>query len=60
MANYYFITYMDRELPRGKRMKNDVLDIHPFKWLKERNFDEDRDIAIVFWRPISKGEFELW
>jgi len=59
MGKYYFITYITKRL--GKQFfDNDVIDEHPFKWLKRSQSESNSKKVLVNWREISEEEFHLY
>ena len=59
MGKYYFITYITKRL--GKQFfDNDVIDEHPFQWLKRSQSESSQKRLLVNWREISEEEFHLY
>ena len=59
MGKYYFITYITKRL--GKQFfDHDVIDEHPFKWLKRSQSESNPKKVLVNWREISEEEFHLY
>jgi hypothetical protein len=59
MGKYYFITYITKRL--GKQFfDNDVIDEHPFKWLKRSQSESNSKKVLVNWREIPEEEFHLY
>ena len=59
MGKYYFITYITKRL--GKQFfDNDVIDEHPFKWIKRSLSESNSKKVLVNWREISEKEFHMY
>ena len=59
MGKYYFITYITKRL--GKQFfDNDVIDEHPFKWIKRSQSESNSKKVLVNWREISEKEFHMY
>lgn len=59
MGEYYFITYVTRKLGR-QFFESEVIDEHPFYWLKRSQLESNLKMVLVNWREISLEEYELF
>jgi hypothetical protein len=56
---YYFITYITRKL--GKQyLESDVIDEHPFNWLKRSSIGNQHTIVLAGWQEISYEEYGMF
>ena len=59
MNKYYFITYTTRKL--GKEyLESDVIDEHPFNWLKKARSEINHKIVLAGWQMISEEEYSMF
>jgi hypothetical protein len=59
MNKYYFITYINKRL--GKQFfDSDVIDEHPFEWLRISQSESNSKKVLVNWREISEEEFRAY
>ena len=59
MNKYYFITYITRKL--GKEyLESDVIDEHPFNWLKKAQSEINHKIVLAGWQDISEEEYSIY
>lgn len=59
MGKYYFVTYITKRLGR-QFFDNDVIDEHPFQWLRRSQSESNSKKVLVNWREISEEEFHLY
>jgi hypothetical protein len=59
MGEYYFITYVTRRLGR-QFFESEVIDEHPFNWLKKVQMETNLKTILAGWQKISKEEFEMF
>jgi hypothetical protein len=56
---YYFITYITRKL--GKEyLESDVIEEHPFNWLKKAQSEINHKIVLAGWQEISEEEYHIY
>jgi len=56
---YYFITYIIRKL--GKQyLESDVINEHPFNWLKRSSIGNQHTIVLAGWQEISEEEYGMF
>lgn len=59
MEKYYFISYVTKRL--GKEFFDcNVIEEHPFTWLKNTLLETNFKMVLVGWQEISKEEYELY
>ncbi|MGD0953773.1 MAG: hypothetical protein ABR985_15525 [Methanotrichaceae archaeon] len=59
MNKYYFITYITRKL--GKEyLESDVINEHPFNWLKKARSEINHKIVLAGWQEISEEEYNMY
>ena len=59
MNKYYFITYVTRKL--GKEyLESDVINEHPFNWLKKARSEINHKIVLAGWQEISEEEYNMY
>jgi len=56
---YYFITYITRKLGR-EYLESDVIDEHPFNWLKKAKSEINHKIVLAGWQEISEEEYSMY
>ena len=56
---YYFITYITRKLGR-EYLESDVIDEHPFNWLKKAQSEINHKIVLAGWQEISEEEYSMY
>jgi hypothetical protein len=59
MGEYYFITYVTRKLGR-QFFESEVIDEHPFNWLKKSQLETNLRMVLASWKEISEEEYELF
>ena len=59
MNKYYFITYITRKLGR-EYLESDVIDEHPFNWLKKAQSEINHKIVLAGWQEISEEEYRMY
>ena len=59
MNKYYFITYISRKLGR-QYLESDVINEHPFNWLKEAQSEINHTIVLAGWQEISEEEYNMY
>jgi hypothetical protein len=59
MGEYYFITYVTRKLGR-QFFESEVIDEHPFNWLKKSQLESNLKMVLASWQEISEEEYELF
>jgi hypothetical protein len=59
MEKYYFISYVTKQLGR-EFFDCDVIEEHPFTWLKTSLLDTNFKRVLVGWQEISREESELY
>jgi hypothetical protein len=59
MGRYYFVTYVTRKLGRHF-FDSDVIDEHPFLWLRRPQPEANLKPVLVGWQEISEEEYELF
>ena len=59
MKKYYFITYITRRL--GKQfLDSNVIDEHPFNWLKKAQSESNNTKVLLGWQEISEEEYNIF
>jgi hypothetical protein len=56
---YYFITYITRKLGR-EYLESDVINEHPFNWLKKAQSEINHKIVLAGWQEISEEEYSMY
>ncbi len=59
MNKYYFITYISRKLGR-QYLESDVINEHPFNWLKKAQSEINHTIVLAGWQEISEEEYNMY
>ena len=59
MTKYYFITYISRKLGR-QYLESDVINEHPFNWLKKVQSEINHTIVLAGWQEISEEEYNMY
>ncbi len=59
MNKYYFITYITRKLGR-EYLESDVINEHPFNWLKKAQSEINHKIVLAGWQEISEEEYSMY
>jgi hypothetical protein len=59
MEKYYFITYVTRKLGR-EFFNSDVIDEHPFNWIKRSQQETNSKLVLAGWQEISKEEYKIY
>ena len=59
MGKYYFVTYVTRKLGR-EFLNSDVIDEHPFSWIKRSQLETDSKMVLAGWQEISKEELDMY
>jgi hypothetical protein len=59
MNKYYFITYITRKLGR-EYLESDVINEHPFNWLKKAKLEINHKIVLAGWQEISEEEYSMY
>jgi hypothetical protein len=59
MGKYYFISYVTKRLGR-EFFDCDVIEEHPFTWLKTSLLDTNFKRVLVGWQEITREEYELY
>ena len=59
MGKYYSITYITKR-PGKQFFDNDVIDEHPFRWLKRSQSESSQKRVLVNWGEISEEEFHMY
>jgi hypothetical protein len=59
MKKYYFISFVTKRL--GKEFFDcNVIEEHPFTWLKNSLLETNFKMVLVGWQEISEEEYELY
>ena len=57
--NYYFISYTNKRM--GKQFyDSEVIDEHPFEWLKRNRRESNPSKVLVSWKEISEEEYRAF
>lgn len=59
MNKYYFITYINKRLGR-QFLDSNVINEHPFNWLKHVQSDFNKRTVLIGWREISEEEYNMF
>jgi hypothetical protein len=59
MNKYYFITYITRRLGR-QFLDSNVIDEHPFNWLKKAQSGSNNTKVLLGWQEISEEEYNMF
>jgi hypothetical protein len=59
MGEYYFITYVTRRLGR-QFFESEVIDEHPFNWLKKSQLETNFKKVLAGWQEISEEEYKTF
>jgi hypothetical protein len=59
MGEYYFITYVIRRLGR-QFFESEVIDEHPFNWLKRSQLETNLKMVLAGWQEISEEDYEMF
>jgi hypothetical protein len=59
MGKYYFISYVSKRLGR-EFFDCNVIDEHPFTWLKNVLSETNFKTVLIGWQEISEDEYNLY
>lgn len=59
MKKYYFISYVTKRLGR-EFFDCDVVEEHPFTWLKNSLLETNFKTVLIGWQEISEEEYEMY
>jgi hypothetical protein len=59
MRRYYFISYVTKRLGR-EFFDCNVVEVHPFTWLKNSLLETNFKMVLVGWQEISEEEYEMY